>query len=88
MTISYKNYQTDTHIVHGSHEGKLLVLGFLVTHEDLEKRYALHADGKVKETEWRKRNEVWFNKPGTKWFPISCIPDDAEFIGQYVDDIF
>jgi len=87
-TITFANYSENVNIKFGHENGKFLVLGFLVNHEDFEKRFAINANEDYMETEWRPRGEVWFNKPGTKWFPTSVIPDEAQFIGQYIDDMF
>lgn len=96
MTITYASYLNgDVGIRHGEHNGKKLVLGWLINNlhdataaEALEKWYAIHADGRIKETEWRPLHEVWFNKPGTKWTDTDHVSIYAEFIGQYVDDMF
>lgn len=85
---TYRTYQAGgTNILHGEENGKSLVLGFLVESGELETRYALRNDGMIFESETALRGNVWFNKKGTRWQPVNSIPHDAEFIGQYVDDL-
>lgn len=94
---SYNQFKsTKTNIVHGlEREGGLnLVLGWMTTNsteeggELLETRYALHIDGTIMKTQPQLYGYSYFNDKKTKWTEADSIPDNAEFIGQYVDDIF
>jgi len=80
-----------TNIKHGTHEGRPLVLGFMVGwhNEDggFEILYALKADGTILKTGTIDRPNPNFNKVGRKWTAADAIPDDAEFIGNYPDDM-
>lgn len=85
---TYAQYLTgETNIKHGYEYDKPLVIGFLVEKDDYETRYALRRDGTIFESETALRGNVWFNKKGTRWLLCDTIPADAEFIGQYVDDL-
>lgn len=88
--ITFANHTENENIKYGKDTatGKTLVFGFLMDHDDCEQRFAIHEDGRMMKTELRNRGEIWFNKPGTKWFPATTIPPEAQWIGQYVDDMF
>lgn len=93
MSISFETYKNGgTNIKHGFDRpgGKHLVLGWLILDRDAETetRFALDVDGKVKKTETRPIGEVWFNKPGIVWSDCDAVPANAEFIGNYVNDMF
>lgn len=84
-----------TSIAHGTHNGKTLVLGWMISnagHDDeeplKEMRFATHSDGRVMQTDWETYGVSWFNKRGLKWVKADGVPAHAEFIGQYVDDMF
>lgn len=87
---TYREYLNgDTNIKFGQMNEKWLVLGWLIYDIDgNEVRYALHVAGRTARSDPAPANNVWFNKPEIRWNYYWKIPDDAEFIGQYVDDIF
>lgn len=74
---------------------RTLVLGWMETNlldpSDaplMERRYALHPDGRILVSAWERRGVTHMNKPGLQWTTADTIPETAEFIGSYEPGMF
>lgn len=62
---------------------KGLVLGFLVTEDNMETRYAVYNNGDIMQSEKREYSSNFVQGAREKWTKVNAVPDHAEFIGNY-----
>lgn len=93
--VNYKNWKDGFYpnIKHANndYETEVLVIGWLEYHrnvEGMERRYALHSDGRMMRTKFAMPNCQWFGKKGMEWEKVDHIPDNAAYMGHYPADMF
>lgn len=61
---------------------KGLVLGFLVSEDNMETRYTVYDNGDIMQSEKRKYSHNFVQR-GEVWTKVADVPEHAEFIGNY-----